>query len=101
MVTVAGFTEKQNEAAEYFETHLDEWVKNPLLHRKYGIIRDGALVGVFDTAGAAGREAFSKYPERDFIVQHLVLPDEYVHFNYRSMVLEAAKAQNLSKSQTV
>jgi len=77
---VAELNVQQNEAWEFFKAHVDEWAGNPLFKYKYGIIRDSALAGIFDTAGAAAEEAFSKYPERDFIIQEIVPPDEVVSF---------------------
>lgn len=83
---VAELNAKQNEALEYFEEHLDEWVKDPLFKYKFAIIRENTLVGIFDTFQAAAKEAFMKYPQIDFIIQELIPEDEYVNFVYPALL---------------
>jgi len=77
--------EKQKEASKYFKAHLDEWTKNPLFRYKYGIIRENNLAGIFDTFETAAQEAFTKYPQIDFVIQQIISPDEVVSFYFPAM----------------
>jgi len=83
---VAELSAKQNEALEYFEAHLDEWAKDPLLKYKFAVIRENALVSAFDTFQAAAADAFRKYPQIGFIIQEIISDDEVVNFVYPALV---------------
>jgi hypothetical protein len=72
--------DKQKEAVVFFKEKLDDWVNNPLYKYKYVIIREKAVVGLFDTFGAAITDAVPKYPENDFIVQQVISDKDFVSF---------------------
>jgi len=72
--------DKQKEAVAFFKGNLDRWVNDPLYKYKYVIIREKAIVGVFDTFGAAITDAVPKYPENDFIVQQIISDKDFVNF---------------------
>jgi hypothetical protein len=71
---------RQQEALAYFRENLGDWLSNPLYKYKYAIVRDDALVGVFDTAGAALTEAVSKSPQIDFVIQQIISEDDVVEY---------------------
>jgi predicted ester cyclase len=85
MIMSIELNEKQKEALKYFKENLDEWVKNPLFRHKYGVIRENELAGIFDTFEAAAQEAFSKYPQVDFVIQQIISPDEIASFYFPAM----------------
>lgn len=72
--------DKQKASVVFFKENLDRWLNEPLYKHKYVIIRENAIVGVFDTFGAAITEAVPKYPENDFIVQQVVSDKDFVNF---------------------
>ena len=77
---VMSLNARQQEALAYFRENLGDWLSNPLYKYKYAIVRDDALVGVFDTAGAALTEAVSKSPQIDFVIQQIISEDDVVEY---------------------
>jgi glutathionylspermidine synthase len=72
--------DKQKEAVAFFKKNLDSWADDPLYKYKYVVIRENAMVGIFDTYGVAITEAVSKYPENDFIIQQIISNKDFVNF---------------------
>lgn len=77
---------RQQEALAYFRENLGGWLSNPQYKFKYAVIRDNALVGVFDTFGAALAEAAPKYPQVDFIIQQIIPEEDAVEFLFPALV---------------
>jgi len=86
---VNGLSEKQQEALDYFEEHLDEWRNNPLYKYKYGIIREHQLVGIFDGFGNALAEAAAKYELGSYIIQQIISEEDYSNFIFSGTVTAA------------
>jgi len=77
--------DKQKDAVVYFKENLNRWINDPLYKYKYVIIREGAVVGVFDTFNTAITEAVPKYPENDFIIQQIISDKDLVSFIYSAI----------------
>jgi hypothetical protein len=71
--------DRQKEAVIFFKENLDSWVNNPLYRYKYVVIRENAIVGMFDTFNNAITDAVPKYPDNDFIIQQIISDEDFVN----------------------
>lgn len=79
-------SEKQKANYQFFESQLQEYLKNPLTKGKYGIFCNQELQGLFDSFDAAYSEACTKYPTDEFIIQQIVDSSTVVEFLWSTVV---------------
>jgi len=72
---------RQEESYAFFQQKLPELLTDPLKSRKYAVIFNSTIEGVYDTFETAYREACIKF-SADFIVQQII--DEHKIVNYLS-----------------
>ena len=78
--------EKQSANYRFFQSHLGEYLDNPLTKGKFGVFFNESLQGTFDSFDAAYSEACSKFPTSEFIIQQLVDSSEVVDFLWSAVV---------------
>ena len=71
-------TQKQN--YEFFKSHLNEYLGNPMLDGKVGVFYGEQLVKAFDNFENAAKFAFSEYSE-GFVIQDIVDETKFVNYN--------------------
>ena len=72
-------SKEQEKNYEFFQQQLPELLSDPLKVRKYVIIYDMEIKGIFDTFDAAFRVACVKFID-DFIIQQIIDENEIVDY---------------------
>ena len=73
-------TDTQKRNYEFFRTHLDEYLANPLLVGKVGVFHDERFVKAFDNFENAARFAFDEFNE-GFVIQDIIDETKFINYN--------------------
>ncbi|MCY4524583.1 MAG: hypothetical protein OXB84_07585 [Halobacteriovoraceae bacterium] len=65
---------------KFFEQNLDTWLKDVAYKHKHVIIFDQKVQKVFDKFSDALEYAVPRFPNGEFIIQHVIGKDEQVGF---------------------
>ena len=74
------FSEKQNKCIEFFDTNINEFLKEPMLINKYIVIYDESIKGSFDSFELALEYALSNFNKDEFIIQQVINNHEIISF---------------------
>jgi len=76
----------QQENFSFFQSHLSDYLKEPLLAGKYAIFFQCEMKEAYDTFPTALSSACAKYPLGQFIIQRIVDPAQEVNFVFSAVV---------------
>ena len=75
-------SEKQKEDLQFFDDKLNELLENPLYQRKFVLIHNKSIEGIFDTFENAAIEAVSRFQPYEFVIQQIIADTEITGFIY-------------------
>jgi hypothetical protein len=82
-MTFAGeipMSDKKAPNIAFFRDNLSSWLKDEKLHNKFIVIHDRTVRGAFDTFNAALRDAVSRFPSDEFVIQQVIDASEVVNY---------------------
>lgn len=76
----AEFSPEMRRNLDFFEEHLDEWLKDIAYRHKHVIIADQEVKGVHDEFSTALDNAAGRFDAGEFIIQEVIGEDEQIGF---------------------
>ena len=76
----------QQENFAFFQSHLSDYLTDPLIAGKYAVFFQCEMKEVYDTFPSALSSAYAKYPLGQFIIQRIVDPSHDVNFVFSAVI---------------
>ena len=67
------------------ETLLPQLLNEPLMRGKFVIVHEQKVKGAFDTFDAALREAVTRFPVNEFVIQQILEPNSQINFIHAAL----------------
>lgn len=79
-------SQAQRENYAFFQSHLSDYLADPLIAGKYAVFFQCEMKEVYDTFPSALSSACAKYPLGQFIIQQITDPSQDVNFVFSAVV---------------
>ncbi len=81
------WTIKQKENIDFFNSKLNELLKDPILRNKFLIIYNKEIKGSYDSFETAIKYAATQFPKDEFIIQQVISDNDTNNFLYSAIAL--------------
>lgn len=79
-------SEKQQKNYDFFSSHLEEYLGDPIKRNKYAVFCEEEIKGAYDTFEVAYIAACSQFSQDEFIIQQIVDSSDIVEFLWAAVM---------------